>query len=76
MRFPINRSYTVVRRQSVLEGNAELLVYLVEEEKDIYIGGHLRPVQLGSAQLSPSAASLSPNLYELANGGHAVVYMG
>jgi hypothetical protein len=59
-----------------LEGNAELLVYLVEEEKDIYIGGHLGPVQLGSAQLSPSATSLSPNLYELANGGHAVIYMG
>jgi hypothetical protein len=53
-----------------LEGNAELLVYLVEEEKDVYIGGCPLPPR------TCSAISLSPNLYELANGGHAVVYMG
>jgi hypothetical protein len=58
-------------------GNAELLVYLVDEEKDIYIGmlrGCLSPCQLDTAQLSPSATSVPPNLYELANGGHTVVY--
>jgi hypothetical protein len=36
---------------------------------------HLGPVQLGTAQLSLSATSVSPHLYELANDGHAVVYI-
>jgi hypothetical protein len=35
---------------------------------------HLGPVQLGCAQLSPSATSVPLNLYELANSGHTVVY--
>jgi hypothetical protein len=65
--------------------DAELLVSLFRKErKDIYIDtldppGCLRlPCclrHLGPAQLSPSATSVSPNLYELANGGHAVVYI-
>ena len=32
------------------------------------------PTHPGIAQLSPSATSVSLNLYELANGGHTVVY--
>jgi hypothetical protein len=32
--------------------------------------------QLGTAQLSPSAISVSPNLYELASDGYTVVYIG
>ena len=54
-----------------------MLVYLVDEEKDIYIGVHrgcLSPCQLDTAQLSLSATSVSPDLYELANGGHTMVY--
>ena len=59
--------------------DAELLVYLVDEENGhLYrrvTPCHLGPVQLGTAQLSLSATLVSPNLYELANGGHAVVYI-
>ena len=54
-----------------------MLVYLVDGEKDIYIGVLVvvrLPTQPGTAQLSPLATSVSPNLYELANGGHTVVY--
>src|ERR1700733_2103186 len=40
------------------EGNAELLVYLVEEEKIVYIGGCHLPPRTCSAGLSP-AESLS-----------------
>jgi hypothetical protein len=60
--------------------DAVLLVCLVDKEKGTSIWAcvlcHLGPVQLGCAQLSPSATSVSPNLYELANGGHTVVYIG
>jgi hypothetical protein len=46
--------------------DAELLVYLVDEEKDIYIGVLVVVYHpLSRAQL---------NLYELANDGHTVVY--
>jgi hypothetical protein len=41
--------------------DAELLVYLVDEEMDIYIGVLARllgPIQLGTAQLSLSATSV------------------
>ena len=58
--------------------DAELLVYLVDEEMDIYIGVlavALPPCQPGTAQLDPSATSVSPNLYELANGGHSMAYI-
>jgi hypothetical protein len=58
--------------------DAELLVYLVDEEMDIYIGVLvlvLPPCQPGTAQLGPSATSVSPNLYELVNGGHSVAYI-
>ena len=51
---------------------------VVDEEKDIYIPRRARrgfaPTQPGTAQLSPSATSVSLNLYELANCGHTVVY--
>ena len=36
------------------EGNAELLVYLVEEEKIVYIGGCHLPPRTCSAGLSPA----------------------
>jgi hypothetical protein len=58
--------------------DAELLGYLVDEEMDIYIDVLvlvLPPCQPGTAQLGPSATSVSPNLYELANGGHSVAYI-
>ena len=58
--------------------DAELLVYLVDEEMDIYIGVlavALPPCQPGTAQLDPSATSVSPNLYELANDGHSMAYI-
>jgi hypothetical protein len=58
--------------------DAELLVYLVDEEKGhLYRRAHacLPPCQPGTAQLSPSATSVSLNLYELANDGHTVVYI-
>jgi len=48
----------VVRRWSLLEGNAELLVYLVEEEKDVYIDVRPVPPRTCPAGLSP-AKSLS-----------------
>ena len=67
------------RRLDLSDGeDAELLVYLVDEEMDIYIGVlvvALPPCQPGTAQLDPSATSVSPNLYELANGGHSMAYI-
>ena len=75
---PFTALYEAVQGQHVEMSDgedAELLVYLVDEEMDIYIGVlavALPPCQPGTAQLDPSATSVSPNLYELANGGHSM----
>jgi hypothetical protein len=44
--------------------DAELLVYLVDEEKDIYIGVLVAVCHLGPVQLNPFSCPKTADLYE------------